>query len=236
MRPTCKIGTLAIVLLGPVFVPPASAQWIPQNKGPSVIGCPAERYPVRFGRDNDADLVDLSSFTPTTIEEIRSWPARSIRPYANRIAPYETNVLALEATLIEYRQGLLEDSDYRLVLADESGRTVVAKISSPNCAVWHADSPWEPAYGLPESRFLGEITSSRVEFANRLFLGTAAQSGALHVRVLAVGMFDVLTGETGESPNGFQLAPVLDIVFDPEDRETVVRVPVSPHPRVKRDP
>ena len=41
-----------------------------QNKAPSVIGCPVQRYPVRFGRDIDANLIDLSSFTHTTIEEM----------------------------------------------------------------------------------------------------------------------------------------------------------------------
>jgi hypothetical protein len=231
MRPTSKVGTFVIVLLALVFVSPASAQWIPQNKGPSEAGCPTTRYLVRFGRDSDAGLVDLSSITPTTIEEIRSWPAPSTRPEANRIAPYETRVLALDATLIEYQLGLQEDSDYRLVLADESGRTVVAKISSPDCALWHADEPWEAGYNLPESRFLAGINSSRAEFTDWLFPGTEAEHAAHRVRVLAVGMFDALTGETGESPNGFQLAPVLDIVFDPEEREPIIRVPVSRHPR-----
>jgi hypothetical protein len=81
------------------------------------------RYPVRFGRDNDANLIDLSAFTRTTVEAMRSWPAPGIIPPANRISPYETTVLALEVTLIEYRQERsLDSSDYRLVLADRPRR------------------------------------------------------------------------------------------------------------------
>ena len=102
-----------------------------QNKAPSVIGCPVARYPVRFGRDKDANLIDLSAFTRTTVEEMRSWPTPGVIPPESRISPYETTVLALEATLIEYqRERDFDDSDYRLVLADESGRTIIAKISS----------------------------------------------------------------------------------------------------------
>ena len=58
-----------------------------QNKAPSVIGCPVARYPVRTGKDYDANLIDLSSFTFTTVAAMRSWPAPSIIPFANRISP-----------------------------------------------------------------------------------------------------------------------------------------------------
>lgn len=200
-----------------------------QNKAPSVIGCPIARYPVRFGRDNDADLVDLSTSTPTTVEAMRSWPSPGILPPANRISPYETTVLSLEATLVEYQQERsLEGSDYRLVLADESGGTIIAKISSPDCA---AQESGEPGSDLPESRFLPGITSSRAEFAARLSPTTTVERSNIHVRVMAIGMFDTLSGQTGEAPNGIQLCPVLGISFD-EAREPVVHVPVRHHPRV----
>ncbi|HLN58722.1 MAG TPA: hypothetical protein VK416_09180 [Thermoanaerobaculia bacterium] len=159
---------------------------------------------------------------------MRSWPAPSIIPSANRISPYETTVLALEATLIEYRQERsLDGSDYRLVLADESGRTIIAKISSPDCA--EKDTTGEPGSELPESRFLGEIAFSRAEFAARLSPTTTAVRTSIPVRVLGIGMFDSPSGQAGEAPNSIQLCPVLEIFFD-EERMSVVHAPVPHHP------
>ena len=199
-----------------------------QNKAPSEVGCPVARFAVRFGKDIDVNLIDLSAVTHTTIEAMRSWPAPSIIPPANRISPYETTVLALEATLIEYRQERsLDGSDYRLVLADESGRTIIANISSPDCA--EKDTSGEAGSELPESRFLEAISTSRAEFAAQLSPTIAVVSTSIPVRVLAIGMFDSPNGQAGEAPKGIQLCPVLNISFDVE-RMPVVHRPVPHHP------
>jgi hypothetical protein len=201
---------------------------IAQNKAPSVIGCPVERYPVRFGRDDDAKLIDLSAVTRTTIETMRSWPIPAAIPPANRISPYETTALALDVTLIEYKKERdFDTSDYRLVLADDSGRTLIAKISSPECA--EADSD-EPGLDLPGSRFLEGIGFSRADFAARLSPTTTVKRLNAHVRVMGIGMFDLLSGQAGEAPNGIQICPVLDISFD-ETRIPFVHLPVAHPPR-----
>jgi hypothetical protein len=203
---------------------------ITENKAPSVLGCPVERFPVRFGRDGDAHLVDLSAFTPTTLEAMRTWPAPSVLPPANRIAPFETTVLAFDATLIEYRRERdFDASDYRLVLADATGRTIIAKISSPECA--EADSD-EPGPDPADSRFLAGINVSRAEFTARLSPTTKVERVSIHVHVMGLGMFDSPSGQAGEAPNGIQLCPVLDISFD-EARGPVVNVPGQHHPREK---
>jgi hypothetical protein len=200
-----------------------------QNKAPSEVGCPVARFAVRFGKDTDANFIDLSAFTRTTVEAMRSWPAPGIIPPANRISPYETTVLALEATLVEYQQERsLEGSDYRLVLADGSGRTIIAKISSPDCA--EKDTSGEPGSELPEGRFLGGLAVSRAEFDARLSPTTTATHANIHVHVMGIGMFDSPSGQAGEAPNGIQLCPVLDISFE-EAREPVINVPVLHHPR-----
>jgi hypothetical protein len=206
---------------------------VAQNKAPSEVGCPITRFAVRFGKDTDANLVDLSAFTRTTVEEMRSWPAPGLLPPANRISPYETTVLALEAMLIEYRQERsLDGSDYRLVLADESGRTIIAKISSPDCA--EKDTSGEPGSELPESRFLERLASARAEFAARLSPTTTAVSTSIPVHVLGIGMFDSPSGEAGEAPNGIQLCPVLEIVFDEGRMPVLAPAPHQPHGRVVR--
>jgi len=201
---------------------------VAENKAPSVLGCPVERFAVRFGKDGDAHLVDLSTFTPTTLEAMRSWPAPNVLPPANRISPFETTVLTFEATLIEYRRERdFDASDYRLVLADESGRTIIANVPSPECA--EADSD-EPGPDLPDSRFLAGINLSRAEFTARLSPTTTVERASIHIRVTGIGMFDLLSGQAGEAPNGIQLCPVLDVSFD-EPREPVIHVPVPHHPR-----
>jgi hypothetical protein len=203
---------------------------VAENKAPSVMGCPVDRYPVRFGRDYDANLIDLSAVTLTTVEAMRAWPAPGSLPALNRISPYETTVLALDARLIEYRRERSFDaSDYRLVLADESGRTIIVKIPSSECA---AQDSGEPGSDLPDSRFLEGITFSRADFAARLSPTTAVERADIRVHVTGVGMFDLLRGQTGEAPNGIQLCPVLDISFD-EARGPVINVPGLHHPREK---
>jgi hypothetical protein len=219
-------GTLAPETPAEERGPPQGA--VVQNKAPSVIGCPVQRYPVRFGRDVDANLIDLSSFTRTTIEEMRSWPTPGVIPAENRISPYETTVLALEATLVEYRRERdFDDSDYRLVLIDESGRMIIAKISSSECA--EADSD-EPGSELPESRFLERLVFPRAEFTAWLSPTLTVERTSIHVQIMGIGMFEPLSGQPGEAPNGIQISPVLQISLVNE-RMPVISVPSPHHPR-----
>ena len=202
-----------------------------QNKSPSIEGCPMVRYAVRFGRDNDAKLVDLSVFTPTTIDAMRSWSAPGSLPAAQRVAPYETMVVALEATVLDYEQERsLDGSDYRLVLADSSGRTILAKISSPDCAMIEVED--NQGLDLPASRFLEGLETPRVQFAARLSPTTTVKRAGIPVRIMGIGMFERPSGQSGEAPNGIQLNPVLQISFD-ERRMPVVHVPT---PRLPGNP
>ena len=90
-------------------------------------GCGVERWSVKTGTDADASLVDLSSPQPTTITTMRSWTPPGTIPLNNRVAPYETTVWTVNATLIQYK--LEDDSDYHVVIRDdESGNTIVTEI------------------------------------------------------------------------------------------------------------
>jgi hypothetical protein len=209
--------------------PVGGVVWL--NKSPSVEGCPMVRYAVRFGRDDDAKLVDLSAFTRTTIDAMRSWPAPGSLPSGNRIAPYETTVVALEATVLDYqKERSLDGSDYRLVLSDPSGRTIVAKISSPDCAEIEVED--NQGLDLPESRFVAGLESSRAEVAGRLSPTTMVKQAGIRVRIVGIGMFEMPSGQSGEAPNGIQLNPVLQVSFD-EQRMPVVHAPT---PRLPRNP
>jgi hypothetical protein len=171
---------------------------------PLFAQCGVERWSVKTGTDPDAGLVNLSSSTANTIATMRSWTAPNPIPSNNRVAPYETTQWVLNATLVEYK--LETDSDYHLVISDASGNTMIAEIPSPNCV--GAGSPFGPG-----------ITNARNEFDARFTATTSFQTANIPVQIRGVGMFDFLHGQTGVAPNGIEIHPVLDIVFNPSSAD-----------------
>src|SRR5438552_3822447 len=168
--------------------------------GDLLAQCGVERWSVKTGTDPDSGLVNLSSTSSTTIVTMRSWTAPSPIPANNRVSPYETTQWVLNATLTQYK--LEGDSDYHLVLSDGSGNTMIAEIPSPNCV----------GSGSP---FAGGIQNSRNEFDARYTATTSFQTANIPVQIKGVGMFDFLHGQTGVAPNGIEIHPVLDIIFNP---------------------
>lgn len=162
--------------------------------------CGVERWSVKTGTDADVGLVNLNSSTNTTIAALRAPAAPSPIPPNNRVSPWETTEWVLNATLTEYK--LESDSDYHLVLQDAGGLTMIVEIPSPSCV--GAGSP-----------FLSGITNARNEFNARFTATTSFQTANIPVQVKGVGMFDFLHGQTGVAPNGIELHPVLDVIFNP---------------------
>ena len=162
--------------------------------------CGVERWSVKTGTDADKGLVNVASSTSNTIVTLRSWPAPNPIPANNRVAPYETTVWVLDATLVEYKSE--SDSDYHLVLKDAAGNTMIGEIPLPACV--GSSSP-----------FLSKITSARSKFDAMYNPTGSFQTANIPVRVTGVGMFDFLHGQTGVAPNGIELHPILDIVFNP---------------------
>jgi hypothetical protein len=162
--------------------------------------CGVERWSVKTGTDPDAGLVNLNSSSSTTIVSLRAVPAPSPIPSNNRVAPTETTQWVINATLTQYK--LESDSDYHLVLSDASGNTMIVEIPSPTCV--GAGSP-----------FLPGIQNARAEFNARFTATTSFQTANIPVQIKGVGMFDFLHGQTGVAPNGIELHPVLDVIFNP---------------------
>jgi hypothetical protein len=131
---------------------------------------------------------------------MRAPAAPSPIPANNRVAPLETTQWVINATLTLYK--LESDSDYHLVLQDANGLTMIGEIPSPTCV----------GSGSP---FLSGITNARNEFNARFTATTSFQTANIPVKVTGVGMFDFLHGQTGVAPNGIELHPILDIVFNP---------------------
>ncbi|HZW50612.1 MAG TPA: hypothetical protein VFF05_02015, partial [Rudaea sp.] len=131
---------------------------------------------------------------------MRSWTAPNPIPTNNRVAPYETTVWVLDATLTEYK--LENDSDYHLVIKDASGNTMIAEIPDPACV----------GSGSP---FASDIQNARAQFDAKYTATTSFQTVSIPVQLIGMGMFDFLHGQTGVAPNGIELHPVLGIVFNP---------------------
>ena len=159
--------------------------------------CGVERWSVKTGTDPDSASVSFVS-QPATIATMRSWAPPSPIPSNNRVAPFETTVWTINATLLEYK--FEDDSDYHIVLQDAAGNTIIGEIPNPGCV----------GSGSP---FAASIISARLKFNAMFTASSSFQFTNVQVQVTGVAMFDFLHGQTGVAPNGIELHPILDIVF-----------------------
>lgn len=167
--------------------------------------CGKERWPIKTGTDADSNLVDLTVHHVTKIATMRSWTAPYPIPKERRVTPYEFEVWQLDALLTDYKienDPDTGDSDYHLVLKDKSGDTMIAEIPSPTCV--DENSP-----------FHAGVERARAQFDAKLHATGDFQDAELPVRVVGVGFFDFPHNQRGVAPNGIELHPVLDIVFNP---------------------
>jgi hypothetical protein len=162
--------------------------------------CGVERWTVKTGTDVDAGKVDLSHPKHSIVADLVSLVPPHPLPVSTRFAPTENTVFTVNAILREYK--LESDSDYHLILEDESGNTMVAEIPSPDCVG-------------PTSPFSAEIASARAKFDAYLPATSTLHQVNMPVQVTGVGFFDFFHGQTGIAPNAIELHPVLDIVFGP---------------------
>ena len=162
--------------------------------------CGFERWNVKTGVDPDANFVNLSSITPTTISNLVAIATPALLPENSRVAPVETKVWVVSATLREYVRAY--DSDYHMVLTDEAGRTMIAEIPAPNCV--GSSSP-----------FAAGIANARSQFDAMFTPTTFFQTANVPVQVTGVGFFDHLEGQQGVAPNGIEMHPIIDIKFGP---------------------
>src|ERR1700694_1968952 len=162
--------------------------------------CGVERWSVKTGTDPDASLINLNSPTSTTVANLSAIPAPTLLPDNQRVQPTETTVWVLNATLTKFV--LAYDSDYHMVLTDAAGRTMIAEIPSPSCVG-------------PGSPLAAGIAHARAQF-DAMFTATAAfQTVNVPVQITGVGFFDHLEGQEGLAPNGIELHPIIDILFNP---------------------
>jgi hypothetical protein len=160
--------------------------------------CGVERWSVKTGTDADASSIDLSHVVPTSIADLTSLPKPGSLPANNRIRPTETTVYSITATLTVYKHE--SDSDYHVVISDGS-RTMIAESADIGCV--GGSSP-----------LANGIQQARAKLDARLNPTSSFKTANLPVTVTGVGFFDFLHGQTGVAPNGIELHPLLDVVFN----------------------
>jgi hypothetical protein len=165
-----------------------------------VTTCGTERWNIKTGCDAGAGAINLDPghALDTTVVQMRglTQPA-NIHHLHGRAAGVEDQLFVLEATLTLFK--LETDKDYHLVLRDQ-GKTMIAEIPRPNCLA-------------PSSPFYAAISQLRPCFASHF--GNVKGKKNLHerARVTGIGFFDFIHGQTGVSPNGIEIHPVLGITF-----------------------
>ncbi|MDQ2975603.1 MAG: hypothetical protein M3R69_09370, partial [Acidobacteriota bacterium] len=118
--------------------------------------CGGERWSVKTGTDLDVGLVNLTSPTSTTLSNLTSLATPASVPDNNRIQPTETTLWVMNATLKQYQKQA--DSDYHLLLADATGRQMIAEIVSPNCVA--PSSPFSPGIARARAQFNARFTAT----------------------------------------------------------------------------
>jgi len=172
--------------------------------------CGVERWSVKTGTDPDAGTVDLNNPVHTTVADLGSIPAPPDPPgppLNARLAPTETTVYVVNATMLSFKKE--NDVDYHIVLQDDTGHTMIAEIPCPCCV------------GL-SSPFTAGIANARSKFDARFTPTSFFQNVNIPVQITGVGFFDFIHGQTGVAPNGIELHPVLDISFTANTSTTLM--------------
>jgi hypothetical protein len=184
--------------------------------------CGKERWSIKTGTDQGATQIDINSPQQTTIANLVQFPAPQPIPKDTRVDGPETTAWTINGTLTAFKfenDPSTGDSDYHLVVADQSGLTMIVEIPFPQCV----------GNGSP---FAARIANARQTFDSKFTAGPDFQQVSVPVTVVGVGMFDFAHGQFGRSDNGIELHPVLDIAFG----DAVTNAPPPPIPNQPAQP
>lgn len=160
--------------------------------------CGRERWNVKTLTDAAASRVNLTPI-PSTVETLRTLPVPGLIEFGTPRLPQETRTYTVPARLLWDK--LEADSDFHVVIAGQSGATMVAEVPDPGCAAG--------------SRVGTTLTRVRQEFVSRFGEPSSERfqrvGGAPTVQLTGVLFFDVLHGQRGVAPNGAELHPVLNL-------------------------
>lgn len=185
-RVVAAIALLAVILAFPALSASLSA--------PSVH-CGVWRWDVKTLTDPAASQVNLTPIV-TTVDQLRQLSAPgALSPTTPRLK-LERQTYTVTARLLKVKQET--DSDFHLVIAGTSGKTMIAEIPHPGCAAGNA-----------------QIRKARADYLRRFGPPSTTQfkdvSGHPSMTITGVLFFDELHRQAGVAPNGVELHPVLAI-------------------------
>jgi hypothetical protein len=144
--------------------------------------------------------VDLTPI-PSTVETLRALPVPGIIEFGTPRLAQEMRTYTVTARLLWDK--LEADSDFHVVIADQSGATMIAEVTDPGCAAG--------------SRVATTLTKIRQEFVAKFGEPSPERfervRGTPTVHLMGVLFFDVLHGQRGVAPNGVELHPVLALGY-----------------------
>ncbi|HKW77540.1 MAG TPA: hypothetical protein VJQ09_00495 [Candidatus Limnocylindria bacterium] len=177
--------------------------------------CPGkERWAVKTGVDADAGQVDTSTAKPATVTQMRAIPAPAQRPQDHRVGPTETTVFTITGFIARYKRE--PDQDYHLVLADPNRNEMVIEVPLTDCI--KGTSPFR-AKIVAARKAVDDVLQVTGQFP--------PTDSKIPVRVTGVGFFDAKGHGSGGTPNGIELHPVLEIVFNPSGTTTTPSGPTT---------
>ena len=191
---TTTTTATATTITQPVSTASTDVTSLPQTE-PGGHSCGVERWFVKTGTDPEAAQVDTANVHDSTVAEMTAIAA----PHSptTRVAPVETTVYRLHATITAYRTE--KDSDVHLVLSDDAGRTMIAEIPSSGC--------------MGSSPFVEAVRQTRSTFDARFPESTSFRVVNTVATLTGVGFFDFKHGQRGVAPNAIELHPLLSISF-----------------------
>ena len=186
-----------------------------------------ERWAVKDGTDSAAGQVDFSNVQAKSIADLVAMHQPHL-PGDNttRVVPDETNVVKVQARLIQWKQET--DSDYHLVLTDDTedftqahgrptGHSVIGEIPDPGCLSgshdeFGADSPFlnirDGSLGISAAR-----QQMNNAFPNADLSGQWNDGGGKRVEIVGVVFFDRAHGQVSRAPNNLEIHPIVSIKF-----------------------
>ena len=180
----------------------ATFQQVNPSARPTARVCGVDRWAVKTLSDTNAEHVDLTDVTATTIADLNALPARRWAEPGRRHPPEEMTVYEVDGIVRKVKAEA--DRDVHIVLEDPEspGMTIIVEVADPDCP------------GARESPHVEALKAARAMLLSLLRLGRPSDPRPLlgrRVRVRGVGFYDFPHGQTGRAKNDLELHPVLAI-------------------------
>ena len=104
---------------------------VPQSVTITAHACGRERWNVKTLTDPAESQVNLTPI-PSTVEALRTVPVPGLIEFATPRLQQETRVYVVPARLLWDK--LEADGDFHVVIAGQSGATMIAEVPDPECA------------------------------------------------------------------------------------------------------